>query len=154
MAFTYSQDLRDRVLAAYDRGMRTGEIARTFNVSPAWARRVKQVRREEHRTKPLPRGGARVIKIDLDRLARLVREQPDATLRELRDRLGVVCSESGICLALKRLNLTFKKRRSMRPNRIGPTSPSVVGSGVRKFACAPQILSVLMLSRLSSDVIT
>ena len=123
MALTYSQDLRDRVLAAYDRGLPTKQIAETFAVSPAWARRVKQCRRETGRTTPLPRGGPRIIKIDLQRLAELVEQQPDATLLELRDRLGVKCTESAICLALKRLGLTFKKRRSMRPSRSGPMSP-------------------------------
>jgi transposase len=101
--------------------MKTKQIAETFAVSPAWARRVRQCRREHGRTTPLPRGGARVIKIDMDGLAKLVREQPDATLLELRDRLGVDCTESTICVALKRLGLSFKKRQSMRPNRIDPT---------------------------------
>ena len=129
MAKTYSQDLRDRVLAAYDRGMKTAQIAGMFAVSRAWARRVKQCRRQTGRTTPLPRGGATVIKIDMRRLAELVQEQPDATMIELRDRLGVKCTESAICLALKRLNLTFKKRRSMRPSRIGPTLPNAGGRG-------------------------
>ena len=35
MAVSYSQDLRDRVLAAYDRGMKTKEIAEVFCVSKA-----------------------------------------------------------------------------------------------------------------------
>lgn len=129
MAFTYSQDLRDRVLSAYQRGMTTQEIARTFDVSKAWARRVKQVWRETGRSTPLPRGGMTIVKIDLARLAELVARQPDATLRELRDRLGIACSESAICLALQRLNLTFKKRRSTRRSRIGPTWRSDVSSG-------------------------
>ena len=30
MGFAYGQDLRDRVLAAYDRGMRTKQIADLF----------------------------------------------------------------------------------------------------------------------------
>lgn len=131
MAVTYSQDLRDRILAAYQRGMGTQQIADTFKVSRAWARRVKQVWRETGRTTPLPRGGATIIKIDLGRLAALVQQQPDATLRELRDRLGVACSESAICLALQRLRLTFKKRRSMPVSRSGPTSPSDVNAGGR-----------------------
>ena len=129
MAFAYSQDLRDRVLAAYDRGMQTNEIARTFSVSRAWARRVKQRRRESGRVTPLPRGGATVIKIDMTRLAKLVQEQPDATLLELRDRLQADCTESAVCLALKRLGLSFKKRRSMRPNKIALTSPSADANG-------------------------
>jgi transposase len=129
MALTYSQDLRDRVLAAYDRGMKTKQIAQTFAVSPAWARRVKQCRRETGRTTPLPRGGVRIIKIDMDRLAALVRQQPDATLLELRDRLGVACAESAICFALKRLNFTFKKRRFTRPSSSVPMSLSAVSNG-------------------------
>jgi len=129
MAKTYSQDLRDRVLAAYDDGMQTKQIAKTFKVSRAWARRVKQRRRETGQTTALPRGGARVVKIDLERLAELVREQPDATLRELRDRLEVECCETSICRALARLNLTFKKRRSMPRNRIDRMLPSNAGRG-------------------------
>ena len=129
MAKTYSQDLRDRVLAAYDRGMKTKQIAETFAVSRAWARRVKQCRRETGRTMALRRGGATIIKINMQRLAELVQEQPDATMLELRDRLGVDCTESAICLALKRLNLTFKKRRSMRPSKIVLMSPNVGRNG-------------------------
>ena len=121
MAAAYSQDLRDRVLAAYDRGMPTKQIAEIFQVCPAWARRVKQRRREQGQTSARPQGGARRIKIDPDRLAALVKEHPDATLKELRERLGIVCAESAICMALQRLKLSFKKRRSMRPSRIVPT---------------------------------
>lgn len=125
MPAAYSQDLRDRVLSAYDRGMPTLQIATTFNVSPAWARRVKQVRREQQRTRALPMGGARVSKVDLPQLRALVEQQPDATIAELHQRLGgaACCSVSAVGMALSRLKLTFKKRRSMRPSRIGPTSP-------------------------------
>lgn len=129
MAAPYSQDLRDRVLAAYDRGMRTGQIAETFAVSPAWARGIKQRRRETGETSPRPMGGATVFKIDRARLAELVREQPDATLKELRQRLGIVCAESAISMALKKLGFSFKKRRSTRPSRTVRTSRSVVKIG-------------------------
>ncbi|MEM8738841.1 MAG: hypothetical protein AAGG38_10250 [Planctomycetota bacterium] len=36
MGRAYPQELRDRVLAAYDRGMKTTRIAEVFAVSPAW----------------------------------------------------------------------------------------------------------------------
>ncbi len=65
MGAPYAQDLRDRVLSAYDRGMKTKQIADVFQVSRAWARRVKQRRRETGETGPRPMGGATVIKIDL-----------------------------------------------------------------------------------------
>lgn len=121
MGAAYGQDLRDRVLAAYDRGMKTKQIANLFQVSPAWARRVKQRRREFGETAPRPMGGATIFKIDLTRLAELVREQPDATGPELRQRLGAGCTDSAIYMALARLGLTFKKKRSTRRSRRGRT---------------------------------
>ncbi|MGE3182563.1 MAG: IS630 transposase-related protein [Phycisphaerae bacterium] len=129
MGVAYGQDLRDRVLAAYDCGMATKQIANLFQVSKAWARRVKQRRREAGETTPRPRGGATIIKIDCARLAALVRKSPDATLLELRAALGVDCTEAAICLALKRLGFTFKKRQSMRSSKRGRTSRGAAQSG-------------------------
>lgn len=131
MGAAYSQDLRDRVLAAYDRGMRTRQIANLFQVSESWARRVKQRRREFGETTPRPMGGATIFKIDLTRLGELVRQQPDATGPELRTRLGVACSDAAIYMALRRLGLTLKKRRSARPSKRGPMSPRVGRAGGR-----------------------
>jgi transposase len=129
MAAPYSDDLRDRVLAAFDRGMKTKEIAEVFQVSPAWARRIKQCRRETGRVRPLPTGGKRVQKIDPVLLAELVRRQPDATLKELRERLGVKCALSSVWGALEKIKLTFKKSRSTPPSRTAPTSRNAVRNG-------------------------
>lgn len=115
----YSQDLRDRVLGACDRGMPTKRVAETFDVSPSWVRRVKQRRRESGETRPRSPGGPRGIKIDRARLLELVKEQPDATAKELRERLGIRCAESAIYAALKKLGLSFKKRPSTRRSRTG-----------------------------------
>lgn len=125
----YSQDLRERVLWACDRGMRTKQVAEVFDVSPAWVRRLKQRRRETGETSPRKSGGARVRKIDLARLSELVREQPDATARELRERLGIQCAESAIYMALQRLGLSFKKRRSTPPSGTGRMLRIAVPSG-------------------------
>ncbi len=121
MGVAYGQDLRDRVLAGYDRGMKTKQIAELFEVSASWARRVKQRRRETGETAPRPRGGATIIKIDLDRLGALVRQRPDATIKELHGLLGVDCVESAVGMALKRLGLSFKKKRSMRRSKTART---------------------------------
>jgi transposase len=122
MGVAYSKDLRDRVIAARDGGMKTKRVAELFRVSASWVRRVMQRRRESGETSPRSRGGATVIKIDLDRLRQLVQEQPDATARELHQLMGIACSVSAVDMALRRLGLSFKKRRSMRPNRIGRMS--------------------------------
>jgi len=129
MARPYSQDLRDRVLQAYDRGMKTKQIAELFSVSSSWARRVKQRRRETGETTHRRMGGPGVTVVDREQLAALVREHPDATLAELRSRLGVQCALSTLCVALKKMGLSFKKKRSTRRNRIVPTSPNNASPG-------------------------
>ncbi len=121
MPAPYSQDLRDRVLRAYDRGMRTKQIAEIFGVSRAWARRVRQRRRETGKTTAKPMGGPGVTIVDREQLAALVREHPDATLAELRKYLGVECALSTLCMALKKMGLSFKKKRPTPRNRIGRT---------------------------------
>ena len=122
MAAAYSQDLRDRVIAARDEGMATKRVAELFRVSASWVRRVMQRRREHGERSPRPRGGATVVKIDLDQLRRLVEQQPDATAKELHGRLGIACSVSAVDMALRRMGLSFKKRRCMPPSRIDPMS--------------------------------
>ena len=121
MGAPYSQDLRDKVLAAGDRGLPTQQVAEVFGVSKSWVRRVKQRRREHGETSPRPMGGATLIKIDMDRLEQLVRQNPDATLKELHALLGAPCVESAVGAAVQRLGFTFKKSRSGRPSRTGPT---------------------------------
>ena len=129
MSAAYSQDLRDRILCARDSGMPTKRVADLFRVSPSWVRRVMQRRREHGEQSPRPRGGATVIKIDLHQLRQLVQEQPDATARQLHERLGIACSVSAVDMALRRMGLSFKKRRSLPPSRIGPMSQHDASSG-------------------------
>ena len=129
MGAAYSQDLRDKVLGAFDRGMKTVDIAHAFDVSESWARRVKQWRRDRNQTTPLPMGGKRFQKIDRVKLAELVTGKPDSTLKELRAGLNVVCAISAIDAALKRLGLSYKKRRSTPRNRTAPMWRGGVRSG-------------------------
>lgn len=129
MAAAYSQDLRQRVLAARDRGLKTKQVADLLLVSTSWVRRVLQRRREHQETTPRPRGGATVVKIDLDQLRQLAQEHPDATARELHALLGVDCSISAVDAALRRAGLSYKKRRSTPPSRTGPTWPSGAATG-------------------------
>src|ERR1700679_4300057 len=108
----YSMDLRQRVIAACDNNETTKSVAKRFGVSPAWVRRLKQHRRERGDIIPRNGGGSRGRKIDRERLAELVQQPPDATLMELRDRLGVKVSPWAISKALRELKITFKKSRS------------------------------------------
>ena len=109
MARAYSMDLRQRVIDDCDAGLGTKAVAEKYKVSPAWVRRLKQHRRERGDIEPR-QGGHYPRQFDRDQLAQLVEAQPDATLAELRDQLGVQVSLSAICMALKKLKLTYKKR--------------------------------------------
>ena len=123
---TYSQDLRERVVRACDEHAGSRQhIAHLFGVSTAWIRRLLQRRRQTGSFAALPRGGPRRVKIDpqrRDRLVVLVREQPDATLAELRQRLGAPVHLSTVARALGRLGWPLKKSPCGPPSRTGPTS--------------------------------
>ena len=116
-------------MAAYESGRQTKEIARAFDVSPAWARRLKQQKRERGDIIPRTGGGNQTPKVDLVRLGELVSQKPDATLAELRESLKVDCALWTICRALRRLKLSYKKSRSTPPSKIVLMSSSVERNG-------------------------
>ena len=126
---SYSIDLRAKVLAAHDRGSKHIDIAQMFGVSQSWVRRVVQRRREHGELAPRARIGHHPVKVDRARLAALVAASPDATLAELRDRMGIDCSISAVWSALRQLGLSYKKRPSTPRSRIGPTSRNAGPSG-------------------------
>ncbi len=128
----YSQDLRKRVLAACDAGHGTKAVADLFEVSTAWVRRLKQRRRERGTIEPLPPRHGRIPKFteaDLQRLGKLVEQSPDATLKELQQRLELDVTTASICRRLKQLRLTFKKKSCTRPNRTALMSSNSVDNG-------------------------
>src|SRR3954470_16485873 len=110
----YSQDLRQRILETIERGEGSlRQIARRFLVSLSFVTRLLQVQRSTGSPRPRPHGGGNPGKLspqDLERLRELVRQQPDATLEELRQRLGVACSTMTISRALRQLGLPRKKK--------------------------------------------
>lgn len=118
MGVPYSQDVRDKIFSAVDRGNAKSKIAEMFSVSESWVRRLVQRRREHGETAPRPMGGKRFEKINRAKLADLVASRPDATLQELREALGVVCAISAVGAAVQKLGLSFKKRRSTPRSRI------------------------------------
>jgi len=119
----YSMDLRQRVLADCDGGMGTKEAAQKYSVSTAWVRRLKQRRRQTGSAAPRPASPGRPCKLapHEQALRDLVRADPDATLAELRQRLGVPVSTGALSTFLRKIGLSFKKKSCGRPSRSGPT---------------------------------
>lgn len=119
MPSPYSKEFRREVLAACDSGMGTQEVALKFNVSESWVRRIKQDRREQGKTAPkLTRDRDPEWRVYQDQIIAIYESKPDTTLAELKAELGTDLSVSTLCVALKRLKLTFKKKSSGPQNRI------------------------------------
>ena len=110
----YSQDLRKRVLDTVQRGDGSlRQIARRFLVSISFVTRLLRLHRSTGSVLPRPHGGGPPAALgpeDLERLRELVRQQPDATLEDLRQRLGASCSTMTLSRALRTLGLPRKKK--------------------------------------------
>jgi transposase len=110
-----SMDLRERVAAACDEGIDTrAEIAERFSVSEPWIRRLLQRRRDTGSLAPRAHRGGHPPAFDADaaqRLRDVVKANPDATLKELREAAGVACSISAVDRALRRLRIPWRKSR-------------------------------------------
>jgi transposase len=120
----YPQKVRDLVLDAYEQKLPTAEIARRFQVSRSWCRRVKQRLRERNLRGAIDQKhgpGPKLNEADRRRLAGLVKKAPDATLAELQEQLSLPVSISTIHRALADMKLTLKKSPSAPANRIGRT---------------------------------
>jgi transposase len=105
-------DLRVRVMADVDGGMGTKATAQKYSVSEEWIRKLKRFRRDTGSFAPRQQRVSHATKLDNDlpRLELLVKERPDATLKELQAALGCQASLSCIWRALRRLQMTFKKK--------------------------------------------
>ena len=119
----YSKDLRERVAAAVDHGEGSQrEIARRFRVSLSFVFRLLRRRRDAGTLDPKPHGGGPPPALgpdDQQRLAELIREQPDATLEQLRQRGGFTCSLTTLWRALRRLRPDPQEEDPAR-RRAGP----------------------------------
>lgn len=117
---TFSIDLRERIVAAYDRGDGTRQqIADRYTVSLGMVKKLLQQRRHTGDIAPRHRYSGRKPKITAKyqhQLRRLVRDQPDMTLEELREAIGLSCTPQAIHYALERMGLSLKKRRSSPPS--------------------------------------
>ena len=88
----YSMDLRARVLEDCGAELGTKAVAAKYRVTPSYVRRLKQRRREAGEVSPRPCRNPRrpALAAHADRLLELIASHPDATLGELRQKLGLV----------------------------------------------------------------
>jgi transposase len=110
----YPVALRTRIVAAVDRGVGSlPTVAALFAVSTNCVANYLLLRAETGSLQPRPNPGGRAPAIGPERyeeVRQLLAAQPDLTLEQLRDALGLNCSLAAVCRTLKKLNLTRKKK--------------------------------------------
>lgn len=114
----YSIDLREKIVQAYEHGNTSiRKVASNFGVTKSFVQKLLLIKKTEGHVKPKKQGGA--VKGELDgyevQLAEMVEQYPDKTLSEYceywAESYNIWVSTSTMCRALKKQNLTLKKRR-------------------------------------------
>lgn len=133
---TYSMDLRERVVDAYDRKTGTQEeVAARFDVSVSWLKKLLRFRRTNGSIAAKPHGGGWTPKFSgerLEELKRAVEQDPGATLQELLERSRVEASIMAVHRALERLDCRYKKSRSRPLNKSAQTLKPGAINGVNR----------------------
>jgi transposase len=137
MAQPYSDDLRCKLLEAYEAGAGSlRQLAAQFRVSWGYAKKIRKQqlasgrkeRPRQRRHGPLSRMNAAVQ----ESLRAWLREQPDLTEAELHERLaghGVQVVKSRVGQVLRQMGLRRKKNRFTRPSVIArPTASGAESS--------------------------
>jgi transposase len=130
----YSLDLRERVVAAYEKGEQSiAEVAAQFSVGQTFLKKMLRQKRESGSLDRLPRrAGAKKVLSEAHRrwLSRQVKEKLDVTLVELQEGLQtsqkVRVSRATVSRELQVLRLPRKKNRS---SLVSATTGSAGGSG-------------------------
>jgi transposase len=114
----YSLDLRQKVVAAVERGDSTiEEVAASFGVGQTFVKKMLRQHRETGDLNPRPHGGGHVPRLSAKHLKLLsaeVARRPDKTVEALREHLHerakVSVSAPTVSRALSRLDLPRKKK--------------------------------------------
>ena len=119
MTRPYSNDLRERVVAAVNEGAATRAVAARFGVSVSTVVKWSQRYRATGSVAPGKVGGHRRPVLEPHRIfiSARIRETPHVTLHRLKEELarrGVVVSHNTIWQFLRREGLRFKKN-TVRP---------------------------------------
>ena len=113
----YSLDLRQKVVAAVERGDSTiEEVASTFGVGQTFVKKMLRQHRETGDLRPRPHGGGQTARLS-DQHLKLLRQEVvrshDKTAAALRDHLeeraSIIVSRPTVSRALSRLGLSRKK---------------------------------------------
>ena len=124
MPRAYSNDLRERVIAACDQGEHAAAVAKRYAVSESFIEKLKRRRRESGSVAAKPHAGGPqpLLAKQSDALRAQLKAKPDTTRKELRDGWGLAVALSTLWYHLDRLGLTFKNSARRRTDARGCSS--------------------------------
>jgi transposase len=127
MGKPYSQDLRERVVAALEDGVSTRQAAARFSIGIATAGEWGRLKRSQGDVRPAKQGKptGSVLDAHAEFILGALREKPDTTLEEMVERLaaerGVRVVWTTVWKFLDRHGQTHKKRPPTPPSKSVPT---------------------------------
>ncbi|MDR0373442.1 MAG: IS630 transposase-related protein [Nitrososphaerota archaeon] len=118
-----SDDKRADIIAAKQRNEPTEQIKKWFNTSERTISRIWNKYQKTGTYNPIPYTGrkSKLTKEQDQQIKNTITNTPDITLLELNDKLSLNLTEGGLSFHLKKMGLTFKKRRSMQTAKNEPT---------------------------------
>lgn len=140
---TLSLDLRERILASYDKQEGTREeVAVRYRVSLGMVKKLLQQRRRAGDIGPRHHCAGRkpnILPSHQRQMRTLLGQKPDLTLKELRTAVALDCTLPAIHYVLKKLGLTYKKRHSGPASKTVRTLRGRAGSGVGARAASTRL---------------
>jgi len=111
-----SEDKRVDIIAAKQRNEPVAQIKKWFNISERTISRIWNKYQKTGTYNPTPYTGrkSKLTKEQDQQIKDTITNTPDITLLELNDKLSLNLTEGGLSFHLKKMGLTFKKRRSMQ----------------------------------------
>jgi len=118
MAVPYSNDLRERVINALEKGSSVKEIVSTFGVtkSTIYSWRKMYIETGSYDALPLNSGRKPALSVEqTEEIKERILSQPDITLEELKEELKLPVCISALCRTINnKLNLRYKKNSTRK----------------------------------------
>jgi transposase len=107
------------------------EVAEKYRVSYSW---VNKLRRNYQKTGEIGHkriGGYRKSPLEArsGEIERMIEQTPDMTLREIQEKLDMAISLGALSRFIRKLGITFKKKRYWLPKESAKTSPNPASNG-------------------------
>jgi transposase len=118
-----STEKRDLISKGHQNGMSVREMARVYFLPERTIRGLLQHERKTGSMQPITSRWGRPPALDTagyERVKALIEKQPDITLQEIKDTLGLSLSLSALCRIIKyKMGFNYKKKACMRVSGIG-----------------------------------